>query len=200
MLDPYDTARPVLHPSLRTTRLNMKKPPALLLLALASAGLLAWLAGCVSRPETAAAPPVQAPSPPPAPPSAPRDTTVSAPKPAKVAPSPSNATTARAYRRDAAEHLYSQNRHRVFQGKLPPLLHAIGVLQVEVDGRGRVTGTSWMRAPKHAPDVMAEIERSVRAAAPFPAPARMGRVTYTDTWLWDRSGQFQLDTLTEGQL
>ena len=46
---------------------------------------------------------------------------------------------------------------------------------------------------------LAEIERTVRAAAPFPAPARMGRVTYTDTWLWDRSGRFQLDTLTEGQ-
>jgi len=25
-------------------------------------------------------------------------------------------------------------------------------------------------------------------------------VTYTDTWLWDKSGNFQLDTLTEGQL
>jgi hypothetical protein len=40
----------------------------------------------------------------------------------------------------------------------------------------------------------------VRAAAPFPAPKRMGRVVYTDTWLWDKSGRFQLDTLTEGQL
>jgi len=27
----------------------------------------------------------------------------------------------------------------------------------------------------------------------------MGKVTYTDTWLWDKSGHFQLDTLTEGQ-
>ena len=42
-------------------------------------------------------------------------------------------------------------------------------------------------------------ERTVRAAAPFPAPTRMGKVTYTDTWLWDKSGHFQLDTLTEGQ-
>jgi len=40
----------------------------------------------------------------------------------------------------------------------------------------------------------------VRAAAPFPVPARMGKVTYTETWLWDKSGHFQLDTLTEGQL
>ena len=54
-------------------------------------------------------------------------------------------------------------------------------------------------APKHAPEVIAEIERTVRAAGPFPVPARMGKVTYTDTWLWDKSGHFQLDTLTEGQ-
>jgi len=57
----------------------------------------------------------------------------------------------------------------------------------------------WMRAPSHAPEVMAEIERTIRQASPFPAPARLGRVVYTDTWLWDKSGQFQLDTLTEGQ-
>ena len=111
----------------------------------------------------------------------------------------SSATTPRDYRRDAANHLYSQNVHRIFKGKMPPLLYAIGVLQVEVDGRGRVTALNWMRAPNHAPEVVAEIERTVRLAAPFPAPARMGRVTYTDTWLWHRSGLFQLDTLTEGQ-
>jgi hypothetical protein len=28
---------------------------------------------------------------------------------------------------------------------------------------------------------------------------RLGGVTYRDIWLWDRSGNFQLDTLTEGQ-
>ena len=36
-------------------------------------------------------------------------------------------------------------------------------------------------------------------AAPFPAATRLGAVTWTDTWLWDKSGRFQLDTLTEGQ-
>jgi hypothetical protein len=83
---------------------------------------------------------------------------------------------------------------------MPPLLYAVGVLQVEVDGRGRVLDVNWMRAPRHAPEVMAEIERTVRSAAPFPVPANMGRVTYTDTWLWHKSGLFQLDTLTEGQM
>ena len=79
------------------------------------------------------------------------------------------------------------------------MLYAIGVLNVEIDRAGRVTKLDWMRAPSHAPEVVAEIERTVLSAAPFPAPERLGRVVYTDTWLWDRSGKFQLDTLTEGQ-
>ena len=112
----------------------------------------------------------------------------------------SHATSPRAYRADAASHLYGLNQDRIYKGRLPPLLYAIGVLQVEVDGRGHVRKLDWMRAPKHAPEVVAEIERTVRAAAPFPAPARMGKVVYTDTWLWHKSGRFQLDTLTEGRI
>jgi periplasmic protein TonB len=111
----------------------------------------------------------------------------------------SSASNPRAYRADAAGHLYELNRERIYKGRLPPLLYAIGVLQVEVDSRGNVRDLNWMRAPKHAPEVVAEIERTVRAAAPFPVPVRMGKVVYTDTWLWHKSGQFQLDTLTEGQ-
>lgn len=112
----------------------------------------------------------------------------------------SYATTARDYRRDGAAHLYAHNTKRIFSGKLPPLLYAIGVIQVDINATGAVTAIRWMRAPKHAPEVVAEIERSVRSAAPFPAPVKLGKVTYTDTWLWHKSGQFQLDTLTEGQL
>ncbi|GAA4429996.1 hypothetical protein GCM10023090_30850 [Acidovorax lacteus] len=111
----------------------------------------------------------------------------------------SAAATPRAYRQDAATHLYGLNAQRIYQGKLPPMLYAIGVLEVDIDRAGRVTRLHWLRAPRHAPEVVAEIERTVRAAAPFPVPARMGRVTYTDTWLWDKSGHFQLDTLSEGQ-
>ena len=158
------------------------------------AGLLAMLSACtITR---TAPPPAPAPQPisnaavPPAPP---------APA-AKAAPRLSTAGTPRAYRLDAAGHLYNRYHERIFKGKLPPMLYAIGVLQVEVNAHGQVTGTSWMRAPSHAPQVVAEIEHLVRQAAPYPVPVRMGKVTYTDTWLWDKSGKFQLDTLTEGQL
>jgi hypothetical protein len=111
----------------------------------------------------------------------------------------SQARSPREYRRDAAAHLYRLNTDRIYIGRLPPMLYAIGTVQVEVDRRGQVQGIHWMRAPTHAPEVVAEIERTIRAAAPFPVPERLGKVTYTDTWLWHKSGRFQLDTLTEGQ-
>ena len=130
------------------------------------------------------------------------------PPPAVIGPIPrsegsarsSAASTARAYRESGATHLYGLNAERIFKGKMPPLLYAIGVLNVEIDRLGRVTRLDWVRAPKHAPEVIAEIERTVLSASPFPAPLRMGKVVYTDTWLWLKSGKFQLDTLTEGQL
>lgn len=112
----------------------------------------------------------------------------------------SQAATARAYREDAARHLYQRHAARIHAGKLPAMLYAVGVLDVEIDRAGQVKRLHWQRAPQHAPEVVRQIEALVHAAAPFPAPARMGSVTYTDVWLWDASGQFQLDTLTEGQL
>lgn len=157
-------------------------------------GTTALMAACSGprAPVSSGPPTVGAPTPPPA------------STPAPTAPAPggvkaSNATDPRSYRRDAASHLYALNQDRIYTGKLPPLLYAIGVMQVELDARGQVRHFNWLRAPKHAPEVMAEIERTVRRAAPYPAPARLGKVTYTETWLWDKSGRFQLDTLTEGQ-
>jgi len=125
---------------------------------------------------------------------------------AKAAPAPqvftgpaSSANTAKAYRHDAAAHIYELNKDKIYKGRMPPLLYAVGVIQVDVDERGQVSNVNWMRAPRHAPEVMAQIEKMVRTAAPYPRPAHMGHVTYTDTWLWHKSGRFQLDTLTEGQ-
>ena len=106
----------------------------------------------------------------------------------------------RAYRREAAAHLYALNTARIYAGMLPPQLYAIGVLNVTLGAAGQVLQLHWLRAPQHAPEVVAEIERTVHAAAPFPLPAPpLHSVVYTDTWLWDASGRFQLDTLTEGQ-
>ena len=171
----------------------MKYPSVLRPLTPALLGVAAVLASCTSVPLTEH-PRAGAPQPAPG---------GSAPGEVAIAPGmtikSSAATNPRAYRDDAARHIYNQNGERIWKGRLPPMLYAVGVLQVEVDGQGNVRNLNWMRAPKHAPEVIAEIERTVRKAAPFPAPARMGKVVYTDTWLWHKSGRFQLDTLTEGQ-
>ena len=162
--------------------------------------LIRWLSGAAALVASACkmAPPTL-PSPVPGP--------VPAPPPGIVGPVPatrgsarnSSAASPRAYREDGATHLYGLNADRIYKGRLPPLLYAVGVINVEIDRVGRVTRLDWMRAPRHAPEVIAEIERTIRRASPFPAPVRLGKVVYTDTWLWHKSGKFQLDTLTEGQ-
>ncbi len=169
--------------------------------AVAPAGgsLRLWMAAAVTALLAACATPLPTTPEEPPPVAAPVEP---APPPVAELPPPaiiSHARTPLEYRKDGASHLYGQNGHRIFKGKMPPLLHAVGVLQVEVDNRGNVRNLNWMRAPSHVPDVMREIERTVQSAAPFPAPVSLGSVVYTDVWLWDRSGHFQLDTLTEGQ-
>ncbi len=167
-----------------------RRPGWMAALLAGMAGLAAIVAGCKSSPAPTPAPqaavvPAPAPVPPGVAPVGP--------------PTPSGAKTPREYRLDAARHLYQRNAERIYKGRLPPLLYAIGTLEVEVDRRGNVTSLHWLRAPKHAPEVVKEIERTARQAAPYPVPERLGKVTYTDTWLWHKSGKFQLDTLTEGQ-
>jgi hypothetical protein len=137
---------------------------------------------------------------PPAPKPAPPITVAPEPPPAEASPAKvSLALNPRDYRKDAAGHLYQKFADRIYAGKLPPLLQAVGVLELDIGRRGEVLALRWTRAPYQVPQVMAEIESMVRAAAPFPAPVRMGQISYTEVWLWHKSGRFQLDSLTEGQ-
>ncbi len=184
-----------MNPRQHPQRLDSPKgraPRRFWLLALIAAATAAVVSACKTAPESAA--PVIAPAPTPEPGG------VIGPIPAaRGSARSSSASNPKAYRQDGASHLYGLNAERIYKGRLPPLLYAIGVLNIEIDRVGRVTKLDWLRAPRHAPEVMAQIEQFVRSASPFPAPARLGKVVYTDTWLWHKSGKFQLDTLTEGQ-
>jgi hypothetical protein len=112
----------------------------------------------------------------------------------------SNAGDAKAYRIDGARHLYAKYADRIYKGKLPPLIHAIVVAEIDLDAAGNVRGVQMVRVPSHAPDVVVRVREMIRQASPLPAPARLGGTKYLDIWLVDKSGRFQLDTLTEGQL
>jgi periplasmic protein TonB len=163
-------------------------------------GLPSWRCAVGSTAIAAMLAVLQACSTPPAPPSASQTgTTPASPTTYGAATNTSQARSAKEYRRDAASHLYARQPEKIYKGRLPPMLYAVGVLNVDIDRHGQVQNVHWTRAPRHAPEVMVEIEKMVRAAAPFPVPLHMTKVTYTDVWLWHKSGQFQLDTLTEGQ-
>jgi len=112
----------------------------------------------------------------------------------------SSARNSADYRKDAAHHIYQRLPERIFKGKLPPMLKAVVVVDVHIDPSGQVRRIDWVRVPKHAPEVKLDIEQAIRQSSPFPAPKYLKQVSFTETWLWHRSGRFQLDTLTEGQL
>ena len=169
-------------------------------------GLSLCLASCAQRPWTATSTSPSAPPLTPALPSAvypapevAKPSMEQAASPDTTPPLVSHAKNPKDYRADAARHLYEMYQHRIYKGKLPPMLKAVGVVEVAVNSQGQVEDIVWLRAPRHVPEVMQEIEAALRQAAPYPVPVHMKHVKYTDTWLWHASGRFQLDTLTEGQ-
>ena len=105
----------------------------------------------------------------------------------------------RAYRKTGARHIYAVYKARIFKGKLPPLVYAVVTVETHLDGNGQVEAVTFMRAPEQAPEVSLEIAELIWKASPLPSPGKVGAHTYVETWLWDKSGKFQLDTLTQGQ-
>jgi periplasmic protein TonB len=115
-------------------------------------------------------------------------------------PSASAAEIEKEYRIDAARHLYAAYPMRVYRGKLPPMLYSVMAVETEIDATGAVVNVSVVRKPA-ADEVAPWVVAMIRRAGPFPAPAKLGTSTvrYFDIWLVDKSGLFQIDTLTEGQ-
>jgi periplasmic protein TonB len=116
-----------------------------------------------------------------------------------VMPRVSEAEIEKEYRIDAARHIYSAYPMRIYKGKLPPLLYGVMMVETEIDAAGQVLNVNVIRKPAAA-EVGPWVVAMIRRAAPFPPPAKMaGGAKYMDIWLVDKSGQFQVDTLTEGQ-
>lgn len=164
--------------------MRKQRSPHLIAITLA----LALLAGCAELhlPGSGAAKPD---TPPDLVPGAPADTTISFQTPA-----------IKAYRKTGAGHIYKKYPSRIYPTKIPPLVYAVVVVETHVEADGRVKRVSFSRTPSHAPEVPPMIAQLITDASPLPAPpASVGAHTYVETWLWDRGGKFQLDTLTKGQ-
>ena len=111
----------------------------------------------------------------------------------------SMAASPRAYRLDAARHVYEAYAPRIFKGRLPPLIHAVVVVETAVDAKGRPLEVKLVRGPSHAPDVSAAVIEMIHRAGPLPAPASGQGFRWIEIWLVTKDGRFQLDALTEGQ-
>ena len=120
------------------------------------------------------------------------------PSPLSAAGAASDADSDQAYRIDAAKHLYASFPMRVFKGRMPPLLYGVMIVDTEIDAQGQILDVR-VRRPPAAPEVGPWVMAMIRKAGPFPPPAKLGKTVYTDIWLVHKSGNFQLDTLTEGQ-
>jgi protein TonB len=144
---------------------------------------LLWLAALAGGAASAATPFAQAPQP---------------QRPAQLRSS--EASGAADYRLDAARHLYDAYPALVLKGKVRANVYAVMVTETEVDARGKVLSVRVLRKPAEAHEVTPWVVTLIRRASPLPPPLHMKRVRYVETWLVDRSGQFQVRTLTEGQL
>jgi hypothetical protein len=105
----------------------------------------------------------------------------------------------RTYRKIGARHIYNKYASRIYKGKIPPLVYAVVVVETDIDATGKVVKVDFSRTPSHAPEVPPMIAELIKATSPLPNPGKLGAHTYVDTWLWDKCGKFQIDSLTLGQ-
>ena len=112
----------------------------------------------------------------------------------------SAAISAREYRLDAARNVYAAYASRIFKGRLPPLIHAVVVVETTVDADGQARDVKLVRGPSHAPDVSAAVMQMIRRVSlPAPSAFAAAGLKFTEVWLVHKDGRFQLDALTEGQ-
>lgn len=158
-----------------------------------AAVVVAALAGCGPQAERPATPPeARVEQPPPAP-----EQKAEAP----VAPAPKPKTPVDLYKEDVARHVAGKNAARVYFEAPPHFLRSVVVLQIAVDTHGTVTRTRTLRTNGYA-DLEQAAHRSVKAAAPLPAPpaglVRTGVFEFSETWLFRDDGRFQLRSLADG--
>lgn len=117
------------------------------------------------------------------------------------------ARTVENFRQEVARHVYQRFPMQVFKGPLPPLLYAVLIVETRIGRDGQLLDVRVAREPAAAKEVTPWVLGLLRKAAPYPAPSQVdhpesdnGVLTLTETWLVDRSGRFQVHSLSEGQL
>ncbi len=106
------------------------------------------------------------------------------------------------WKRSAAERIHATNSKQLFTGRPHHLLQAVIVVEAAVDRTGNVTQSRIMRSPGiKALDQVALA--SLKTASPLPAPppalVAKGNLVFSETWLFQNDGRFQVRTLAMAQ-
>lgn len=120
------------------------------------------------------------------------------PTPAAVPP-PSR--TLDAYKADVARHIMDRNPERIFDGRLPPMLPAIVVLNITVDDQGQLTDVQVQRS--RDPGASEVALASLRRSGPLPRPdglmPRGAAMTFSETFLFGEQYRYQIRSLAGPQ-
>lgn len=120
------------------------------------------------------------------------------PLPTTAAPA---SRTLDAYKADVARHIMHRNPERIFDGRLPPMLPAIVVLNITVDEQGRLTDVQVQRS--RDPGASEVALASLRRSGPLPRPdgltLRGAAMTFSETFLFGEQYRFQLRSLSGAQ-
>ena len=159
--------------------------------------IVIFLSACSQRRSAPQATPPPAPAPAPAVPA-----TAATPAPPPPVVAMSSASTLDAYKAEVAQRIYASSSE-LSSGRPQNLLRAVIVLNVVVDRNGQPTRITIQRTPGD-PEAEQRAILSVRRAAPYPRPSNAilrgsGGVEFSETWLFNDDGRFQLRTLAQGQ-
>ncbi len=92
--------------------------------------------------------------------------------------------------------MIAANPDITYLGKVPDILLAIPVLEVELNGDGSVRRIEVLREPREAKDTTQMAADAVRRAAPFGDVSKLPKPwKFVETFLFDNSRKFKPRTL-----
>ena len=101
-------------------------------------------------------------------------------------------------RAQAARRLVAANPGAIYLGKVPDILLAIPVLEMELNADGSLKRIEVLRAPGQAPETLQMAMDAVRKAAPFGDVSRLPKPwKFTETFLYRDDLKFKPRTLDQ---
>ena len=113
-------------------------------------------------------------------------------------PMPSTPRSWAEARRQAAQRLVAAHPGGSYMGRVPDVLLAIPVLEVELNADGSVRRIEVLRYPRQARDTVKIATDAIRRAAPYGNVSRLPKPwKFTETFLFDDARRFKPRTLDE---